>query len=108
VQVGVTRLVALVKSPLLSERKTSARTSTDYALGEAIGRVVEMTTHNVGLSSVSVRPEHDRVKVHPSAARGNQLDSHGSPHPLGVGRSQAGECMLGQSRGATDDSCRSS
>jgi hypothetical protein len=79
VQVGVTRLVALVKSLLLFERNTSHGPSTDHALGEAIGWVVEMTTSNVGLSSVSVRPEHDRVKVDPSAARGNQLDSHGTP-----------------------------
>jgi hypothetical protein len=101
-----------VKSPLLFEQNTSHGASTDHALGEAIGWVVEMTTSNVGLSSVSVRPEHDRVKVHPSAARGNQLDSHGTPvgsrvcsRPIetawlhltlrGVGRSQAGECMMG-------------
>ena len=38
-----------------------------------------MTTATVGLSSVSVRPEHDRVKVHPSAAGSNQLDSHWAP-----------------------------
>jgi hypothetical protein len=31
-------------------------------------------------ASVSVRPGHDRVvKAHPSAARGNQLDPHGTP-----------------------------
>jgi hypothetical protein len=80
VQVGVTRLVALVKSLLLLfERNTSHGPSTDHALGKAIGWVVEMTTSNVGLSSVSVRPEHDRVNVDPSGARGNQLDSHGTP-----------------------------
>jgi hypothetical protein len=98
VQVGVTRLVALVKSPLLLERNASYGPSTDHALGEAIGWVVEMTTSNVGLSSVSVRPERNRVKVHSSAARGNQLDSQGTPVGLdsvAASSSQAGECMMG-------------
>ncbi len=78
-QVDVTRLVAFVKSPLLFERNTWHAPSSDHTLGKTIRRVVEMTTPNVGLSSVSVRSEHDRVKVHPPAAGSNQLDSHWAP-----------------------------
>jgi len=51
VEVDVTRLVAFVKSPLLFERNTSHAPSSDHALGEPIGRVVKMTTPDVGLSS---------------------------------------------------------
>jgi hypothetical protein len=78
-QVDVPGLVAFVKSPLLFERKTPHPPSSDHALGEAMGRVVEMTAAKVGLSAVSVRPEHDRVKVYPSPARCNKLDAHWTP-----------------------------
>ena len=71
VQVDGTRFVAFVESPLLVERDTLHAPPSDHALGEAIRRVVKMTTPKVGLSSVSVGSEHDRVKVHPSAAGSN-------------------------------------
>jgi hypothetical protein len=78
-QVDVARLVAFVKSPLLLEGKASHTSPGDQAIGETIGRVVEMTTRDVGLSPVSVSPENDRVKVHAAATGSNQLYSHRTP-----------------------------
>ncbi len=78
-QVDVTRLVTLVKPPLLFERKTSHPPPGDHTFTESIGGVVEVTTATVGLASVSVRPEHDRVKINPSAAGSNEPDPHRAP-----------------------------
>ena len=94
-QVDVTRFVAFVKSPLLFERNTSHAPSSDHALRETVGRVVEMTTPDVGLSPVSVRPEDDRVKVRPAAASRNQLDSHRAPVGLDLVAAAPQHCNSG-------------
>ena len=78
-KIDIARLIAIVESPLLLGRKASHTLPGDQPFIEPIRRVVEVTTTDVGLLPVSFSPEDDRVKVHPAAARSNQLDPNRMP-----------------------------
>jgi hypothetical protein len=81
-QVDVTRLVPVVKPQLLLTRQTSHGSPGNHALVECIRRVVEATTVDIGLPTVAIDPEDDRMEVDPAAARRNQLDPHRAPVSL--------------------------
>ena len=49
------------------------------ALVERLGRIVELSTADIGLAAVTGRVENHRVNIDPTAALGDELNTNRSP-----------------------------